>query len=193
VAFGIEVIVQGGFEMRRRCCGLLLPTFIAFSVFFFGGLAKAEVECLDKSSPRECYEAGLKQVGAALGEFKQIETRLNSTINALKADNTKLQGQVAQLQQEMVAIKNTLTVLNGKLPGPADYYLKEIPSHKQDTEETCDNDDILVSAACTNANKAQAAVGPIFRIKNGKRSAFCARYGNIELNAEGQLICLKQK
>lgn len=36
----------------------------------------AQTVCTDKSSPRECYEAGLAQVGAALGEFHKTQADL---------------------------------------------------------------------------------------------------------------------
>lgn len=181
--------------MHRSCVGLLLLSAIALSAFTFTGPANAE--CTDKSSIRECYEDNLRQVGNALGQFKKIEFELNAKIDALKSDNAKLQGQVAQLQQGLSEVHRKAEEVSNKLPTPKDYYPKEIPQEDTNkggprkTHADCGND-ILVSAACTNHGGAQTAVGPVFKSYDGKLGAECALYDG-ETASEGQIICLHKK
>ncbi len=125
-------------------------------------------------------------------DYVQTERNdLKTSVEKLNNANIALYSQVDKLQQDISVLQKTVGAL--KIPTSGDYYVKPIPSKLQDTEETCNDNDILISAACTNQQGSQAAVGPIFRMKDGKRSAFCARYGGERWNADGQIICLKQK
>jgi chaperonin cofactor prefoldin len=54
------------------------------------GVAQVPPTCSSMSTPLQCYEAGLSQVGAALGELRKIEADLNQKLEALKAENAQL-------------------------------------------------------------------------------------------------------
>jgi hypothetical protein len=117
----------------------------------------------------------------------------NQTIEESRAD--KLEKQIKQIDDQLAKLKadnaGELKNIKSLLPGPADFYVKPIPSIVQESQQFCDGDDILISAACTNSLGAQAAVGPKFFEKDGKLWASCERYNTPGQTAEGQLICMK--
>jgi hypothetical protein len=90
-----------------------------------------------------------------------------------------------------ILISATCLLIYDRYFATPDFYVKAIPSNIQHTEMSCNDGDSLVSAACTNVNGAQAAVGPKFFERDGVRWASCDRYGGVQQNAEGQLICMK--
>jgi septal ring factor EnvC (AmiA/AmiB activator) len=57
----------------------------------------AQSTCTDASSARQCYEAGLAQVGAALGEFRKLQ----ADFEQLKKTNSDLNGQIAALRDQL--------------------------------------------------------------------------------------------
>jgi hypothetical protein len=83
---------------------------------------------------------------------------------------------VLKLQQR---IEQGLAQVQSLLPGSADFYVKPILSVRQHSEESCNGNDILISAACTNSQGTQAAVDPKFFEKNGTHWASCDRYHTV--------------
>ena len=72
-----------------------------------------------------------------------------------------------------------------------DFYIHDSDSVQQTVTFSCDANDIMIAASCTNSGRAQAAVGPIYTEDNGRRFATCHRYGPAGQVAEGQAVCLR--
>ena len=104
-----------------------------------------------------------------------------------------LQGgyQSSLLLKSQQRIEQDLAQVQSLVHGSADFYVKPIFSVRQHSEESCNGNDILISAACTNSQGTQAAVGPKFFEKNGTRWASCDWYHTPGQTAEGHLICMK--
>jgi hypothetical protein len=69
--------------------------------------SKAQAQCTNTSSPRECYEAGLTQVGAALGQFRAMQAEVQS----LKEENARLRGAIGELQKTVADTQKSLVDL----------------------------------------------------------------------------------
>jgi hypothetical protein len=72
-----------------------------------------------------------------------------------------------------------------------DLYIYDSVSVQQTVTFSCNGNDIMIAASCTNSNRAQTAVGPIYSEQGGRRFASCYRYGPVGQVAEGQAVCLR--
>ncbi|GEP59508.1 hypothetical protein [Reyranella soli] len=166
---GADIVPQGGLT-----CSPSLP---------------AQKQTIKPESPFStlCYRTPIVQIVDGVqvrsAEDAVIALRLENgpLLIPLKGYQTSI---VARLQQR---IDDQIATIKLK---PSDFYIKSFGPVIQKAEGNCDAD-VLIAAACTNSNRAQAAVGPEFFEKDGKRWARCQRYGNIVWEAEGQLTCLK--
>ncbi len=95
------------------------------------------------------------------------------------------------LERGIQQVEKQINAFQSKLPSASDFFPVDIPSAAQDTGfDSCPSGSVLVSAACTNSDGGQAAVGPTFD-SNG-RAARCQRFG-AGTSVEGALICMKIK
>jgi hypothetical protein len=86
-----------------------------WSVFFLTGLlliipvaAKAQAVCSDSSTPRQCFEAGVAQVGAALADFKKGQSDLLEQLAAIKAEQGKIKNDLELTRQLIPTAKTDL-------------------------------------------------------------------------------------
>jgi hypothetical protein len=129
-----------------------------------------------------------------LSDLDRMRIDLETTKDKMKDDFERARGRMeAELRKLRQRIDDGLAEIKEGIPKPSDFYLKVIPSKRQQVSGSCDGNDILISASCTNDHQAQAAVGPIFHdLGGGKRSISCFSYNPAGRFVEGQLICMRR-
>src|SRR4051794_26217255 len=98
---------------------VLAGTAASFLFFPGGGVSQISVQtCTDKSTPRQCYEAGLAAVADSLGRMKALEASIDSRLTLLQAHLELPPGAI-------VAFENTCPASGWiKLPGADGRYLR---------------------------------------------------------------------
>jgi hypothetical protein len=71
--------------MRQYSLALLGITTFCMAIVAFAGICDAQPVCNDRSSQRECYEAGLAQVGTAIAQFKSLQNDIQALKDGLQS------------------------------------------------------------------------------------------------------------
>jgi hypothetical protein len=139
-------------ERDMRYFSTLLPlTAFAWAAVCFAEVSHAQATCTDKSSPRECYETGLAQVGTALAEFRNIERdleQIKKTESTLRTelDSAKSDLKILKAFQQQLATLGNFVVSGNRVR--CDRPWSDSSPDDNASIATCPSDSTLLSGGC---------------------------------------------
>jgi hypothetical protein len=131
--------------------------FLVVFLLVMPGAAGAQAICSDSSTPRQCFEVGVAQVGTALAEFKKSQADLLEQLSALKADQAKIKNDLETTRQLIPTAKTDLQTEIDKLsvvkPSSAN---RTVPTQKDDSGRLATEAPLSLPLRCEDG---QVAVG----------------------------------
>jgi hypothetical protein len=80
--------------------------------FIDGAVVHAQDDCTPSSTPLQCYQAGLAQVGKALGEIRMLKETLTKQIEALEKRTENLENKIPKMQRHIENVEKKITDAN---------------------------------------------------------------------------------